>query len=245
MEPHIALLALLTGYLVGSFSFARLVIRLVSPGVDITRTEIALEGAEEAVRFQSVSATTVSLHTSSRYGCLTSVLDMIKVAVPTLAFRACRSEAPYDLVAASAAMVGHVWPAYYRFRGARGLSAAYGGLLAIDWLGIPVTSLAGMVFGPLIFRDTLVIATVSLWFVVPWLWFRTRSGWYLGYGLFVNAVYMIAMAPEIRQYVAIRRAGRGDELARAMQSSVGRDFIRLARRLGLLGWWRPRGTQEG
>jgi glycerol-3-phosphate acyltransferase PlsY len=245
MEPHIALLAVVTGYLVGSFSFARLVIQLFAPRVDITRTEIALPGAEETVLFQSVSATTVSLHTSSRYGCLTSVLDMIKVAVPTLVFRICCPEAPYALIAASTAMVGHVWPAYYRFRGARGLSAAYGGLLAIDWLGIPATSLAGMVFGPLIFRDTLVIATVSLWFVVPWLWLRTRNGWYLGYGLFVNAIYLIAMAPEIKQYVAIRRAGKGDELARAMQSSVGKDIIRVAQRLGLLRQWRPRDAQEG
>lgn len=234
MDWTLALLAAVIGYLCGSISFARLVGRIVAPQEDITRTEFAVPGTGEKLEMTAVSATSISMRVGARYGCLTSVMDMVKVAVPTLAFRLWHPEAPYFLIAAAAGVLGHNWPAYYRFKGGRGFSAVFGGMFVIDWIAIPVTSLVGMFLGLLLFRDVLVAYMAGLWLMIPWLWFRTHDLAHLAYALAVNIMFALAMSPEIRQYVRFKREGKVT-LSAAMQSSdMGRGLLKMASRLGVL-----------
>lgn len=233
MDPQIALLAAVVGYLLGSISFARLIGRLAVPQEDITRTELAVPGSDERLVMTAVSATSISMRAGPKFGCLTSILDMLKVTIPTLAFKLWFPETPYFLIVAAMGVLGHNWPLYYSFKGGRGYSAVFGGMLVIDWIAIPVTTLAGMLVGLLAFRDVLVAYMAGLWLMIPWLWFRTHDWTYVVYAVAVNTFFLLAMLPELRQYVPLKRAGKADFSA-ALQSTDMRHMLKLADRLGLL-----------
>jgi glycerol-3-phosphate acyltransferase PlsY len=227
-------LAAVVGYLCGSISFARLVARIVAPQRDITKTEIEVRGSDEKLQMGSVSATTVSMHLGPRYGFLTVVMDMLKIALPTLVFKRLYPETSSFLLAATAGMIGHIWPVFHRFKGGRGLSAVYGGMFAIDWIGVFATSLGGMFLGLFVLRDILVAYMAGLWLVIPWLWFRTHDLDHLLYGVGVNIIFVVAMIPEIKQYVRFRREGKGGNLSEVIQlTGMGRGIYRMGRRFGL------------
>ena len=100
MDPAIALAAAVAGYLLGCISFARIITRFVAPQQDVTQTAMAIPGTEETMRLRAVSGTAVSMHLGPRYGCLTSLLDMLKVALPVAFFRFAFPGQPYFLIAA-------------------------------------------------------------------------------------------------------------------------------------------------
>lgn len=234
MNWLVALLAAVAGYLCGSISFTRLVAKIVAPQIDVTRTEVSVPGSDTTFEMTSVSATTMSMQVAPKYGCLTSILDMIKVTIPTAALKIWYPDAPYFLIAAAMGVVGHNWPLYYRFKGGRGFSAVFGGMFIIDWIAIFATSLAGMLLGLLVFRDVLVAYMAGLWLMIPWLWFRTRDVGHLVYAIAVNVMFMVAMIPELKQYVKAKREGE-ITLSAAMQGSdMGRGLMKMADRLGIL-----------
>lgn len=205
MDWRVALLAAATGYLLGSISFARLIVRLRGADVDIERIEVPLASGEVFVS-ESVSATAVRLTLGPRLGILTAVLDMAKVAVPTLAARLLVPDAPYFLVVAAAGLVGHDFPLYHRFRGGRGESPMYGGLLVIDPLAVLWTTLLGALAG-FVVGNILVLRWAGMVLLVPWLWFATGSPWYLAYIVFVVLLYLFAMRGELGQYARMRGTG--------------------------------------
>jgi len=235
MDPLLILLAAVTGYLCGSISFARLVSKIAAPQEDITKTEIDVEGSEEKMVMSVVSATTVSMHIGPKFGFTTVVMDMLKIAVPTLVFKHLVPGAPYFLIAAATGMLGHIWPLYHGFQGGRGLSAVYGGMFVIDWIGVFATSLGGMVFGLFVLRDFLVAYMAGMWFIIPWLWFRTHDVGHLAYAIAVNIILALAMIPEVKQYVKLRREGKIEDLSEVMQlTGMGRGIYKIAERFGLL-----------
>jgi glycerol-3-phosphate acyltransferase PlsY len=233
MNLLLALLAAFLGYLLGSLSFARLIGKFVIPYEDITKTEVEVPGSDEKLVMSSVSATSISMRAGPKFGCLTTVLDMLKVTIPTLAFRVWYPDAPYFLIAAAMGVVGHNWPLYYRFKGGRGFSAVFGGMLVIDWIAIFATSLGGMLFGLLVFRDVLVAYMAGMWLMIPWLWFRTQDWAYLVYGVVINILFAVAMLPEIKQYFRFKREGTIDLLMALRTTDMGR-MVKMANRLGLL-----------
>jgi glycerol-3-phosphate acyltransferase PlsY len=235
MDPLLTLLAAVVGYLCGSISFARLVTKLAAPQEDITRTEIDVEGSEEKMVMSVVSATTVSMHIGPKFGFVTVVMDMLKIAFPTLAFKHLVPGTSYFLISAATGMLGHIWPLYYGFKGGRGMSAVYGGMFVIDWIGVLATSLGGMVFGLFVLRDFLVAYMAGIWFIIPWLWFRTHDVGHLAYAIAVNIMLALAMIPEAKQYVKFKREGKGADLSEAMQlTGMGRGIYKIGKRFGLL-----------
>jgi glycerol-3-phosphate acyltransferase PlsY len=235
VDPLVALLAVAVGYLCGAISFARLVGRIVAPQKDLTQTEIKLEGGDDKVVMSAVSATTVSMRLGTKFGFITVVLDMLKITIPTLIVKLLYPEAYYFLMTATAGMIGHIWPLYYRFRGGRGLSAVYGGMFAIDLIGVFVTSIVGMLLGLFVLRDMLVAYVGGLWLLIPWLWFRTHEVAYLAYAIAVNIIFILAMLPEAKQYIQLRREGKGEDLAEVMQlTGMGRGIYKMAKRFGVI-----------
>jgi glycerol-3-phosphate acyltransferase PlsY len=235
VDPLLAVLAAAVGYLCGAISFARLVAKVVAPHEDLTHTEISLEGSEDKVVMSAVSATSVSMHLGPRFGFITVVMDMLKITFPTLIFRLLYPEMYYFLITATAGMIGHIWPLYYRFRGGRGLSAVYGGMFAIDPIGVFATSLGGMLLGLFILRDMLAAYLGGLWLLIPWLWLRTTDVAYLAYAIAVNIIFLLAMLPEMKQYIQLRREGKGDDLAEVMQlTGMGRGIYKMAKRFRVI-----------
>ncbi|MGC9334435.1 MAG: glycerol-3-phosphate acyltransferase [Anaerolineae bacterium] len=228
MNPWIALLAAIAGYALGSISFARLIARRVTPQEDISRLTIAVPGSEARIESDAISATTVRLHLGAKWGGLTSLLDMLKAALPALAFRLWHPEAGYFLIAAGMATVGHIWPVQHRFKGGRGMSPILGGMLVLDPLGAVVTNVGGMVIG-LPLKDMVLITGAGIVFMIPWIWFRTHDGAKLAYVLAMNTLYWSAMIPEWRELLRLHREGRLDEFRQAAQLRVlrpdGRETI--------------------
>jgi glycerol-3-phosphate acyltransferase PlsY len=228
--------AFATGYLIGSISMARTVVRLFEPGrYRDEPTELKLEGSDKSMHLSTVSASSVSVRHGSRLGFLTYVLDVLKIFVPTLILKLSFAGTDYFLIFAAAGMIGHVWPVYHRFKGGRGISAAYAGLLAIDPIGFLVCSLGGMLVGLLVVRDMWTAYCAGVWAIIPWLWFRTHEPVYVAYALLVNVVFMLGMIPETRQWFRIRRENKWDDTTEVMQlSGMGRGLLKMAKKLGIV-----------
>ena len=86
MNPLIVLLAAVAGYLLGSISFARIVVKLVAPGEEIQGIKMDIPDAKEPVEVSAVAGTAVAMKLGDRYGGMTALLDILKAVVPTLAF---------------------------------------------------------------------------------------------------------------------------------------------------------------
>ena len=225
--------AALVGYLLGSLSFARLAVRLSGRPVDIGHWEVRLPGGETFTS-DIISATSVRLALGPRYGCLVSLLDMAKVAVPTLALRLWAPDEPYFYVAAATGVLGHNYPVFHRFRGGHGESAILGGLLVIDPIALVATTILGFGIGFLA-GSILVVRWAGFALLVPWLWISTGSPWALAYILFVLGLYAVASARDFRQYRGI--VGRGTIPTNeqiATEIGMGRRLGRALDRYGLL-----------
>jgi acyl phosphate:glycerol-3-phosphate acyltransferase len=242
MDPMTLAIAAAAGYLVGAISSARIVSRIVAPAQPVAeQTVLRLEGTDVTMRLGTVSASSVSRQHGSRAGFVTYLLDVAKVAVPVAVAWRARPEWPYYLVVSVAAFVGHVWPVYYRFKGGRGLSAIYGSLLVIDWVGMLVTAVGGTLFGLVVARSVIVAYLAGVWFVLPWLWFRTHQASYAIYACVLIALSTIAMIPEIREWRRIARDGTWSDPVAVMQlSGMGRGMVKMGRRLGVLKDRAPR-----
>lgn len=233
MDWRIAVVAALVGYLLGSLSFARVAVRLSGKPVDLGHWEVHLEGGETWTS-TIVSATSVRKALGPRYGCLVSLLDMAKVAVPTLVLRLWAPDEPYYYIAAAAGVVGHDFPLYYRFRGGHGESAIFGGLLVIDPVALVGTTILGFGVGFLA-GSILVVRWAGFLLLVPWLWLSTGSLWALGYIVVVLALYFGASARDFRQYRGIVSRGTiptNEQIA--TEVGMGRGLGRALDRYGLL-----------
>ena len=206
MDPWIAVLAGLIGYLAGSLSFARLVTKRVAPEKELTLIRQPIENTDIIFESDSVSASMVRIEVGTRYGCLTAILDILKVALPTLLFRLWAPESAYFLIVAVAGLVGHDWPLYHRFKGGRGESSIVGGMLVIDPLGLAVTNLAGILIGWLV-GDVLVLRWSFLVLLIPWFWLRGDGAAHVAYAIAINLIYWLKMMPELTQFARILKAG--------------------------------------
>lgn len=106
-------------YLLGSVAFAVLLVRL-STGKDI-RTE----GSGNA------GATNVLRAHGKGLGLAVAVLDVAKGALAVWLVRLATADPRYAAAAAFAAVLGHVFPLYYGFRGGKGVATAVGAFLVL------------------------------------------------------------------------------------------------------------------
>lgn len=235
MEWHVILTALVTGYFIGSISMARLIIRIFALGEVFTSTSAHLEGSNLTFDSNLVSATSVTVHYGSKYGFLTMLADVIKIVVPVLIFKYLFPEHPYFLITATAGMIGHIWPVYYGFQGGRGILAVYAAFLAIDWIGVFVTSIAGMIFGLAVMRDVLAAYMTGVVFMIPWLWFRTHNVAYVIYAVVVNIILFIAFIPEAKEMKRLKKDKRWDDPIAVFQlTGMGRGVIKIAKKLRII-----------
>lgn len=232
MDFSIATFSLVSSYLLGAISFARLVVRL-STGNDVTQFEVAIDGTDEKYKAISIGGNTVSTVLGAKGGMTVGILDILKVAIPTLAFKYYFPEQPvYMLIAAVGGVLGHIWPIYYRFHGGSGFSAIMGGLLVIDWLAVFVSPIAGLLIGMLIFRN-MIVATLSwLWLLIPWFWWRFDGDpIYISYAVVVNLLFVLAMIPEYRTAMKYKQEGKYIEygLGVLKANPMGRGMLKMAK----------------
>jgi glycerol-3-phosphate acyltransferase PlsY len=107
------------GYVLGSLSFAVLLVRWR------TGRDIRSEGSGNA------GATNVLRAHGKALALLVAALDVAKGAVAVLLVRLVTADPRYAAAAGVAAIVGHVFPLYYGFRGGKGVATAVGAFLAL------------------------------------------------------------------------------------------------------------------
>ena len=237
MEAHYALIVAVVSYLIGSVSFARVITRWWS-GRDVTLFEIPVEQSKNRYKVLSIGANSVSSELGAAAGMTVSLLDILKVVLPTLFCRLYFTGQPeYMLVAATAGLCGHVWPVYYGFHGGSGFSAILGGLLVIDPLAILVANLTGLALGMLVFRNLIVASLSWIWLLIPWFWWRFSGDFrFILFSLALNIIFILAMIPEIMTGLKYKREGRVLEYGIGTLSSnpMGRGMLKMARALGFM-----------
>ena len=125
-------ISIIIGYLLGSISPAALISKIKKINLRKTGTK-------------NLGATNTTLVLGKKFGAIVMIFDIAKgaasVLIAKLLFREIAMLA--GLLAGSAAVVGHMFPFYLKFRGGKGL-AAYGGMiLAFD----PLTFLLLLIIG--------------------------------------------------------------------------------------------------
>jgi glycerol-3-phosphate acyltransferase PlsY len=114
-----ALLLGACGYLLGSVSFAVLVVRWKT-GKDIRSVGSGNAGATNVLRAHGKAL-----------GLLVAFLDVAKGAAAVVLVRLVTSDPRAAALAALAAILGHVFPIFYGFRGGKGVATAIGAFLVL------------------------------------------------------------------------------------------------------------------
>ena len=128
-------ISILLGYLLGSLSPAALISKL-------KKSDLRTQGTK------NLGASNTLLTFGKAWGALVMLFDIAKAYLAyKLAQWICPAVSLIGMLAGSAAVVGHIFPFYLKFKGGKGL-AAYGGLvLACD---------------PMVFCGLLVLATILI-----------------------------------------------------------------------------------
>lgn len=228
MSAWIALGAIVVGYLCGAISFTRILGRWVLPDDDLSGVGVQL--GKGTLRFNRTSASLISLKRGPGYGCLTSLLDMAKAAMPVLAFKLAFPDQDYEFLTAAAAVVGHNYPVFYRFHGGAGMSTFLGGLAILDWPAVPVVTLLGGLTGALT-RNAVVSYVAGVVWLFPWFWWR-GSGWAaFVYAVVVNLAVWPAIWPIMKDLTRMQKSGEVDwreamKLVTSGHPSLNRDKYR-------------------
>ena len=114
-----ALLLVVVGYLLGSLSFAVLLVRWRT-GKDIRAEGSGNAGASNVLRAHGKGL-----------AILVALLDIAKGTAAVLLVRLVTGDPRYAAAAGLAAILGHVFPLYYGFRGGKGVATAVGAFLAL------------------------------------------------------------------------------------------------------------------
>jgi len=116
-----AVLAALIGYLSGSIPFGLLLTRWAGLG-DV-----------RSIGSGNIGATNVLRTGNKTVAALTLIMDAVKATVPVLLFRETAGDAA-GLVAGFAALAGHIFPIWLRFKGGKGVATGIGLLFGVAWL---------------------------------------------------------------------------------------------------------------
>jgi glycerol-3-phosphate acyltransferase PlsY len=140
------ILAAIIGYLLGSIPGGYVMGRLTR-GIDVRDFGSGKTGATNALRTLSLWAVLSVL-----------VIDIGKSAAAVSIARVLSDDAWAQALAGMGAVAGHVWPVWLGFRGGRGVSAAYGSLLAMN----PPASLVLLPIALLIIAVTRYMSLMSV-----------------------------------------------------------------------------------
>jgi glycerol-3-phosphate acyltransferase PlsY len=157
---------LIVGYLLGSIPFAKLL--TMRAGVDLFETGTGNPGAANVFR-----------KVDRRIGAAVFLADGLKGAAPIVI--AWAVGAPQDLwfIGGMAAVVGHWYPLFNKFKGGAGLASGAGAVVAL----MPIAGLIGLILGMLVIAKVkssghgaltgLIVILISAYFL--------NDDWPLGY----------------------------------------------------------------
>ena len=196
--------ALLTGYLAGSLSFARMIHKRIKKDEPFGKIRQKIPGTDRYFHSESISATAVTLSLGKKYGLLTALFDMLKVFIPTLIVKYYLQGEPYFLLTGAAAVAGHVYPLYHKFKGGRGESSMIGAFLVINWFGILICNLAAIVFGYLL--GSILVWRYG-WYVISIFWYYIyfKDPYYVLFVIAINFFFWFSMRHDLRKFDQLKK----------------------------------------
>jgi acyl phosphate:glycerol-3-phosphate acyltransferase len=181
------------GYLLGSISFAVLLVRI------IVGTDIRAEGSGNA------GATNVLRAHGKKLALVVALLDVAKGAAAVALVRLVTADPFWAAAAGVAAVIGHVFPIFYGFRGGKGVATAVGAFLLLAPLALLCSLAVFVVVVALTKYVSLgsVIAMVLLPPVAGLLFHAPRP--------VVTAAAVVALVVVLKHLGNLKRLARGEE----------------------------------
>lgn len=102
--------------------------------------------------------------------------DLLKGLISVLAVDLFTANAPLVAATGIAALLGHMYPLYYGFKGGKGVATTLGVLLGFDWL-LGAIWIAFWLFTALLFRYSSLAALVATLLILVISWFWTENIW--------------------------------------------------------------------
>jgi glycerol-3-phosphate acyltransferase PlsY len=200
----LALICSISGYLIGSVSFARVIYFMVTKKSKIESFAEPVPHSGETFESDLVSATLISKKIGVRYGCMTSVADMLKVALPTLIAKLLFTSEPYFLIVALFGVIGHNFSVYHGFTGGRGESAILGILLVINWFGLLLANAVSLILG-FITGSVLVVRWGGYVILIFWLWYYFKDWRYVLFMILINFFFWFSMRKDLARFLELKK----------------------------------------
>lgn len=145
---------IISGYLIGSISFARVIAACYS--VDITKVGSGNPGA-----------TNVNRQLGRRAGILVFIGDFLKSFIVVFIALKLKNSSNLQntnlaIVSMLSVIIGHNFPIFFKFKGGKGVSSTMGGLLAL----MPSSLAIGLLIWLVIFHATRFVSLASLFFAI-------------------------------------------------------------------------------
>jgi len=213
MNLILIILSSLIGYLIGSISFSRIILKIRAPNKSMDNLQLKLDNSNDEVTvMMGAGANKASIILGARWGIVIGILDMIKVIIPLIIFRYFLFPTePYFLYVAAFGLIGHNWPIYYRFKGGRGHSVMLGSLIVIDWLAVVVTIILGNLLGFALLGSLVFASYLWLWMMIPWFLLGYFDINFVLYAILINVIAILSQVPEIKLYIQLRKEGKDKE----------------------------------
>lgn len=154
------ILAIITGYLIGSIPFSFLI------GKFFGKKDIRKVGTK------NVGGANVGREVGFIFGVIATLLDMSKGAFSAFLIQKAGFASPYDLVSAFFAIIGHCYSLFLNFEGGRGMATSIG---AMAFFSFKETALSFIIFSPLFFFKEVALATLLSFAGLPVLIYLFRK----------------------------------------------------------------------
>lgn len=149
-------------YLIGSISTAIITCKIM--GLEDPRK----------VGSNNPGATNVLRHGGKKAAIITLLGDMLKGLIPVLVIVQLQADALTVALVGLFALLGHIFPIYYGFKGGKGVATYYGAILGINWL-VGLIALTIWLSMAALFKISSLSALVSI-FLTPFiLWHFSQS----------------------------------------------------------------------
>jgi glycerol-3-phosphate acyltransferase PlsY len=156
------ILFVILAYLIGSISTAIITCKIM--GIeDPRKTGSKNPGATNVLRTGGKKAAIITL-----------LGDMLKGFIPVLVFSQFQADALTIALVGLFALLGHIFPIYYGFKGGKGVATFYGVILGMNWL-VGIIALAIWLGMAAIVKISSLSALVSIFFAPFILWTFSQS----------------------------------------------------------------------
>ena len=185
----IRIVLIVSSYLLGAVPFGLLAAKAMGAG-DIRKMGSGNIGATNVLR------------TAGKFGgFVTLLLDSLKGVIPVLIAKAWWGTETWTLGVALAAVLGHNFPVYLKFKGGKGVATSLGILVAL-WSYVGLITMGIWIGSVLIWRYSSLGALISFAFLPMVIFAGERSIQYLIFSLLVSAMIFYRHIENIKRLLA-------------------------------------------